>query len=44
VLLETARRAAVAGVNAGESVIIRPPRSLVAGVTVLPVPETGAEN
>ena len=44
VLLESERRAAVAGVNAGESVIIRPPRSLVAGVTVLPVPETGAEN
>ena len=44
VLLESERQAAVAGVRAGESVIIRPPRSLVAGVTVLPVPETGAEN
>lgn len=44
VLLESARRAAVAGVQAGERVIIRPPRSLVAGVTVLPVPEAGTEN
>lgn len=44
VLLESARQAAVAGVDAGETVIIRPQRSLVAGVTVLPVPEQGAGN
>jgi membrane fusion protein (multidrug efflux system) len=44
VLLEAALQAAVAGVHAGESVIVRPQRSLVAGITVLPVPEGGATN
>jgi len=44
VLLESAHQAAVTGVNAGENVVIRPPRSLVAGITVLAVPEAGTSN